>query len=150
MGSGYAGLTVKNTVKRIIITVRVVNKQSALGPNGVRGNEFEALIEKRFGFKQGHIIIHFDVILKKQICASAQVEFLKAKLMQKAPVRSAAMYIIRGVMRVEDVKGCEIKISGKLRQQRAKVMKYKQGYLISTGQPKNDYIDHAIRYISFP
>lgn len=29
-------------------------------------------------------------------------------------------------------------------------MKYKGGYLISTGQPKNDYIDHAIRYISFP
>ena len=29
-------------------------------------------------------------------------------------------------------------------------MKYKGGYLISTGQPKKDYIDHAIRYIIFP
>lgn len=53
-------------------------------------------------------------------------------------------------MKVKDVKGCEVIISGKLRQQRAKVMKYKGGYLISTGQPKLDYIDHAIRYISFP
>eukprot|EP00178_Gracilaria_changii_P013987 TRINITY_DN39688_c0_g1_i1.p1 TRINITY_DN39688_c0_g1~~TRINITY_DN39688_c0_g1_i1.p1 ORF type:complete len:109 (-),score=17.63 TRINITY_DN39688_c0_g1_i1:47-373(-) len=60
------------------------------------------------------------------------------------------MFIIRNVMKVKDVKGCEVIISGKLRQQRAKVMKYKGGYLISTGQPKNDYIDHAIRYISFP
>ena len=29
-------------------------------------------------------------------------------------------------------------------------MKYKGGYLISTGNPKLDYIDHAIRCISFP
>jgi hypothetical protein len=27
-------------------------------------------------------------------------------------------------------------------------MKYKSGYLISTGKPKEDYIDHAIRYIT--
>ena len=26
VGAGYAGLTIKNTVKRVIITVRVVNK----------------------------------------------------------------------------------------------------------------------------
>jgi len=36
--------------------------------------------------------------------------------MQKAPVRSAAQYIIRGVLRVDGVKGCEVIISGKLRQ----------------------------------
>lgn len=29
-------------------------------------------------------------------------------------------------------------------------MKYKGGYLISTGEPKNNYIDHAIRNILFP
>ncbi len=150
VGSGYSGLTIKNTVKRIIITVRVVNKKVALGANGVRGNEFEALIEKRFGFRAGHVSINFENIRNKSISAAAQVELLKAKLMQKAPVRSAAQFIIRSVLRIKDVKGCEVIISGKLRQQRAKVMKYKGGYLISTGQPKNDYIDHAIRYISFP
>ena len=150
VGAGYAGLTIKNTVKRVIITVKVVNKQNALGPNGVRGNEFEALIEKRFGFKPGHVIINFEPIRNKSICAAAQVEYLKAKLMQKAPVRSAAMYIIRSVMRDKGVKGCEVIISGKLRQQRAKVMKYKDGYLISTGDPKLHYIDEAIRYVSFP
>lgn len=29
-------------------------------------------------------------------------------------------------------------------------MKYKDGYLISTGEPKLHYIDTAIRYVSFP
>ena len=107
------------------------------------------MIEKRFGFKQGHVILHFETIRNKSLCASAQAEFLKAKLLQGASVRPAAMYIIRSVMRIKDVKGCEVIISGKLRQQRAKVVKYKDGYLISTGQPKNEYIDHAIRHIFF-
>jgi len=60
------------------------------------------------------------------------------------------MFVIRNVLKNKDVKGCEVIISGKLRQQRAKVMKYKGGYLISTGEPKNNYIDHAIRNILFP
>ncbi len=149
VGAGYAGLSIKNTVKRIIITIKVVNKQTALGPNGVKGNEYESLIEKRFGFKPGHVIIHFDPVRNKNICASAQAEYLKAKLLQGASVRPASMFIIRSVMRVKGVTGCEIVISGKLRQQRAKVVKYKEGYLISTGQPKNDYLDTAVRHIFF-
>ena len=147
--AGYSGLSVKNTVSRIILTAKVVNKQAALGPNGVKGNEFEALIEKRYGFKPGHVIVNFDAIRNRSLSASAQAEHLKAKLLQGAPVRSAAMFVLRSVCRIRDVKGCEVIISGKLRQQRAKRMKYKQGYLISTGQPKNDYIDHAIRHVFF-
>ncbi len=99
VGAGYSGLTMKKTIKRIIITVKVFNKQVALGPNGVRGNEFEALIEKRFGFKEGKVAIIFEPIRNKSLSAAAQCELLKSKLLQKAPVRSAAMYIIRGVMR---------------------------------------------------
>merc|ERR1712118_212914 len=44
-------------------------------------------------------------------------------------------------------KGCEVVISGKLRAQRAKVMKFRDGYLISTGEPKNHYIDKAVRHV---
>merc|ERR550537_1885453 len=44
-------------------------------------------------------------------------------------------------------KGCEVIISGKLRAQRAKAMKFKDGYLISTGEPKKHYIDEACRHV---
>merc|ERR1712014_330058 len=39
-------------------------------------------------------------------------------------------------------------ISGKLRAQRAKAMKFKDGYLISTGEPKKHYIDQAVRHVA--
>jgi len=37
---------------------------------------------------------------------------------------------------LDNAKGCEVIISGKLKQQRAKTMKFKQGYMICTGHPK--------------
>ncbi|KAG6733314.1 hypothetical protein I3843_01G211700 [Carya illinoinensis] len=44
-------------------------------------------------------------------------------------------------------KGCEVIISGKLRAQRAKSMKFKDGYMISSGQPVKEYIDSAVRHV---
>ena len=148
-GAGYAGLTVRAIASAINITVKVVNKQDALGPNGIRGNELEALVEKRFGFDAGKIAVSFETVRDKSLCASAQAEFLKSKMLQGAPVRSAAMFILRSVCRRDFVKGCEIIVSGKMRQQRAKTMKYRQGYVISTGQPKNDFVDVAVRHMKF-
>lgn len=150
VGSGYSGLIIKKSQQNLTIVIKVVNRQSAIGHDGHRANEYEELLAKRYGFPTGYVVLKFDLILNKALSANAQTELLKAKVMQKAPIRSAAMFIIRNVMKIKDVKGCEVIISGKLRQQRAKVQKYKQGYLISTGQPKNDYIDHAIKYVIFP
>ena len=38
-------------------------------------------------------------------------------------------------------------MSGKLRAQRAKSMKFKDGYMISSGQPVKEYIDAAVRHV---
>merc|ERR1712039_625163 len=43
--------------------------------------------------------------------------------------------------------GCEVIVSGKLRAQRAKVMKFRDGYLISTGDPKTHYIQESVRHV---
>merc|ERR1712232_1137771 len=109
----------------------------------------ESLIQKRFGFEERHVTIKFDPIRNKGLCASAQAEMLKTKLLKGVAVRSAALSIINTVMKFGEAKGCEVVVSGKMRVQRAKVMKYKSGYLISTGQPKKDYVDTAIRHCFF-
>lgn len=51
------------------------------------------------------------------------------------------------VMRQGKAVGCEVRISGKVRGQRAKAQKYVMGYQVSTGQPRNDFIDKAIRHV---
>merc|ERR1711966_431902 len=79
------------------------------------------------------------------VCAN--VENLKYKLLSGTPVRMAVNNIMGGVMRRNAI-GCEIMVSGKIRGQRAKAMKYVQGYQISTGQPKKDFIDVAVRHVN--
>lgn len=41
----------------------------------------------------------------------------------------------------------QVIVSGKLRAQRAKSMKFKDGYMISSGQPVKEYIDSAVRHV---
>ena len=44
-------------------------------------------------------------------------------------------------------KGCEVVVSGKLRGQRAKSMKFTDGFMIHSGFPIEEYIDVAIRHV---
>lgn len=44
-------------------------------------------------------------------------------------------------------KGCEIIVSGKLRGQRAKAMKFVDGVMIHSGNPVNEYIQQAVRHV---
>ena len=68
------------------------------------------------------------------------------KLLGGLAVRRACYGVVRFIME-NGAKGCEVIISGKLRAQRAKAMKFKDGYLISTGEPKRHYISHACRHV---
>ena len=63
-----------------------------------------------------------------------------------APSHRACYGVLRFIME-SGAKGCEVIVSGKLRAQRAKAMKFKDGYMISSGHPVNEYIDGAVRHV---
>ena len=44
-------------------------------------------------------------------------------------------------------KGCEIVVSGKLRGQRAKAMKFVDGLMIHSGDPMNYYVQRAVKHV---
>merc|ERR1712006_43037 len=43
--------------------------------------------------------------------------------------------------------GCEVIVSGKLRAQRAKSMKFADGHMIKAGNPCREFIDSAVRHV---
>jgi len=77
----------------------------------------------------------------------ATAESLRYKLLGGLAVRRACYGVVRFIME-NGAKGCEVVISGKLRAQRAKAMKFRDGYLISTGEPMRHYIDAAVRHVN--
>lgn len=78
------------------------------------------------------MVLYAERVHERSLCAETQVEALKYKLLAGLPVRRAAYAVIRSALEA-GAKGCEVIISGKLRQQRANSMKFKEGYMIKTG-----------------
>ncbi len=59
---------------------------------------------------------------------------------------SACYGVLRFIME-SGAKGCEVIVSGKLRGQRAKSMKFVDGFMIHSGYPTREYIDNAVTHV---
>ena len=90
--------------------------------------------------------MYAEKVSNRGLCAVAQCESLKYKLVGGLAVRRACYGILRFVME-SGAKGCEVVVSGKIRGARAKAMKFMDGYMISSGAPKVEYIDTAVRHV---
>ena len=144
---GYAGIEVRISNVGTEIRIRASQAEDIMkGQKKIR--EIKSLIEKRFNYSESN---KFDIRIvplpATALCASWQAENIKAKLLQGTPVRLVVSQVLNNVKRTNIAKGVEIIISGKVRGQRAKAQKYRWGYLVTTGQPKHDFIDEAIRHV---
>ena len=146
--AGYAGFEVRVTPVKTEIRIKATKTQEVIGVEGRKIRELTSLIQKRFNYKKDGVEVYVERIPFRCLCSAAQAESIKAKLLLGVPVRMAANSVTRAVM-MEGAKGVEVVVSGKLRQQRAKSMKFKSGYMICTGQPKIDFVDVAIRHVFF-
>ena len=105
------------------------------------------MIQKRWGYKPDGIHIKVQRLRQKGLSAPAMAESIKLKLLAQIPVRVAVSSVIRQAVDKEKAKGCQVIVSGKMSQQRAKSMKFKKGYMISSGQAKKDYIEYGLRHV---
>ncbi|GER28372.1 40S ribosomal protein S3 [Striga asiatica] len=139
---GYSGVEVRVTPVRTEIIIRATRTQNVLGEKGRRIRELTSVVQKRFKFPENSVELYAERVNNRGLCAIAQAESLRYKLLGGLAVRRACYGVLRFVME-SGAKGCEVIVSGKLRAQRAKAMKFKDGYMISSGQPVKEYIDSA-------
>merc|ERR1711935_873909 len=103
-------------------------------------------VSKRFDFPEGAVELYAERVQNRGLCAQAQAESLKFKLLGGLAVRRACYGVVRFVMEAS-AKGCEVIVTGKLRGQRAKGMKFGDGYMIKTGHAGQVYTDEAVRHV---
>merc|ERR1711959_739807 len=144
---GYAGVEVRVTPIRTEIIIKATRTREVLGEKGRRIRELTSVVQKRYGFPENSVELFAERVENRASCAMAQAESLRYKLLGGLAVRRACYGVVRFIME-NGAKGCEVIISGKLRAQRAKAMKFRDGYLISTGEPKKYYIDSAVRHVA--
>ncbi|CAN4076677.1 unnamed protein product [Withania somnifera] len=133
---GYSGVEVRVTPMRTEIIIRATRTQNVLGEKGRRIRELTSVVQKRFNFKENSVELYAEKVNNRGLCAIAQAESLRYKLLGGLAVRRACYGVLRFVME-SGAKGCE----------RAKSMKFKDGYMISSGQPVKEYIDSAVRHV---
>lgn len=143
---GYSGVEVRVTPTRQEIIIRATRSQNVLGEKGRRIRELTSVVQKRFNFPEDSVELYAEKVANRGLCAIAQCESLRYKLLGGLAVRRACNGVVRYVME-NGAKGCEVVVSGKLRVQRAKSMKFSDGFMIHSGQPTRDFIDTAVRHV---
>lgn len=131
---------------RTEIIIRATRTQEVLGEKGQRIRELTSVVQKRFNFPDGAVELYAERVANRGLCAQAQAESLKYKLLGGLAVRRACYGVLRFIMEA-GAKGCEVIVSGKLRAQRAKAMKFKEGYMVKTGNAYRDYVDVGVRHV---
>jgi len=143
---GYSGVEVRVTPARTEVIIRATRPKDVLGDKGRRIRELTSVVQKRFNFPAGTVELYAERVENRALCAIAQAENLKYKLLGGLAVRRACYGVLRFIME-NKAKGCEVVVSGKLRAQRAKSMKFRDGYMLRAGQPATDFVDHAVRHV---
>merc|ERR1711936_261936 len=117
-----------------------------LGEKGRRIRELTSVVQKRFNFPENTVELYAEKVATRGLCAIAQAESLRYKLIGGLAVRRACYGVLRFIME-SGANGCEVVVSGKLRGQRAKAMKFVDGLMIHSGDPVNEYVDMACRHV---
>merc|ERR1711903_391859 len=143
---GYSGVEIRQTPARHEIIIRATRTQNVLGEKGRRIRELTSVVQKRFNFAPGSVDLFCEKVVNRGLCAVAQAESLRFKLLGGLAVRRACYGVLRFIME-NGALGCEVIVSGKLRAQRAKSMKFADGYMIKAGNPCREYIDSAVRHV---
>lgn len=143
---GYSGVEIRFTPARTEIIIMATRTQNVLGDKGRRIRELTSVVQKRFKFADGTIELYAEKVATRGLCAIAQAESLRYKLIGGLAVRRACYGVLRFIME-SGARGCEVVVSGKLRGQRAKSMKFVDGLMIHSGDPCNDYVNTATRHV---
>ena len=86
---GYAGVEVRVVPLRTEIIIRATRTQNVLGEKGQRIRELTTVIQKRFNFPDGVVELFAEKVASRGLCAQAQAESLKYKLLGGLAVRRA-------------------------------------------------------------
>merc|ERR1711980_26874 len=86
---GYSGVEVRVTPTRTEIIIMATRTQNVLGEKGRRIRELTSLVQKRFNFPEGTVELYAEKVATRGLCAIAQAESLRYKLIGGLAVRRA-------------------------------------------------------------
>lgn len=140
---GYSGMDLRIHEMPVQITLRVSKTEEVMGEKKKRLNFIKEVLMERFSYLRCGVEINVELIKNKGLCPKTQAEYIRQKMIENIPFRRAINNTIRNI-KEGGAQGCSIIVSGKLKGQRAKSVKYGDGLIIHTGNDKNQYMREAL------
>merc|ERR1712222_71261 len=100
---GYSGVEVRVTPTRTEIIIMATRTQNVLGEKGRRIRELTSVVQKRFNFPEGTVELYAEKVQTRGLCAIAQAESLRYKLIGGLAVRRACYGVLRFIMEPDNV-----------------------------------------------
>ncbi|WP_297436769.1 30S ribosomal protein S3 [Thermococcus sp.] len=130
--AGYGGIDIKKTPLGTKVTIFAASPGYVIGRGGRKIRELTRLLERKFNLENPQIEV--EEIKNPYLNAKVQAVRLAQALERGIHFRRAAYSAIRAIMR-NGARGVEIRLSGKLTGERAKSVRFYQGYLAKVGNP---------------
>jgi len=141
---GYAGVEIKPRPECTQIVIKCTKTPEVVK----RIPYIQKLLQLRHNFDKDEAIKVFaEKVQPRGLSARAQAQSICYKLKGGLAVRRACYGGLKFIMDNGNAKGVQIIISGKLRGARAKAMKFKEGYMITSGEAKKQYIVEAVEHV---
>jgi small subunit ribosomal protein S3 len=140
--AGYGGMDIKRSPLGTRIVVTVERPGRVVGRKGRSIKGFTAALEKDFALD--NIQIEVEEIVKPELNAYIMATHMAEQLERGINFRRAAYGTLRRIME-GGAKGAEIHISGKLTGERAKSMRFYDGYLKKAGNAALEHV--SVGYI---
>jgi len=141
---GYAGVEIKPRPECTQIVIKCTKTPEVVK----RIPYIQKLLQLRHKFtKEDSIKVFAEKVTPRGLSARAQAQSICYKLKGGLAVRRACYGGLKFIMDNGGAKGVQIIISGKLRGARAKAMKFKEGYMITSGEATKSYITEAVEHV---
>jgi len=135
----YAGCTIKHNRIPIKITIKVFNPIEAIGENKFKLIQLQNMIAQRYELPSDNIEIVFEKITDRGLEPAYHAEQLRLSFLQNKPYKRVISTIIKS-SRAAGAQGVMVRVAGKLKGQRAKGIKYFDGYFIQSGMAAKEYV----------
>lgn len=141
--AGYGKVDIQKTALGTRVIIHAARPGLVIGKRGRSVRDLTEALENRFSVENPQIEV--NEIEKPELNARVMASRLASALERGIHFRRAAYSILRRVM-AAGAKGVEIKISGKLTSQRAKYQKFRDGFILKTGEPSVQFVDDAVAH----
>ncbi|USS40873.1 30S ribosomal protein S3 [Thermococcus aggregans] len=138
--AGYGGLDIKKTPLGTKVIIFAERPGFVIGRGGRKIRELTRILERQFGLENPQIEV--EEIKNPYFNAKVQATRLAQALERGVHFRRAAYAAIRAIMN-NGARGVEIRISGKLTGERAKSVRFYQGYIAKVGNPAETLVSRG-------